>query len=172
MGPTFLQRVDLGARRLMPFGITLTLMLFAMTPTYITGLSHITPMYAFMAVYFWSIYRPDLLGYGTVFFIGILEDLLAGTPVGSSALILLLCQRVVFSQQKFFNSRPFGLIWAAFALLAFGASLLRWVCVGLAGPWGFTPFGTMIAGCLMTIALYPVVAWVMARAQMKLLATQ
>lgn len=169
MGPTFLQRMDLGARWMMPFGITLTLMLFAMTPTYITGLSHITPMYAFMAVYFWSIYRPDLLGYGTVFFIGILEDLLAGTPLGSSALILLVCQRAVFSQQKFFNSRPFGVIWIAFALLALGASVLRWVCVGLAGPSGFTPFPTMVAGCLMTIALYPVVAWVLAKAQIKLL---
>ncbi len=172
MGPTFLQRVDLGARRLMPFGITLILMLFAMTPTYISGLSHITPMYAFMAVYFWSIYRPDLLGYGTVFFIGILEDLLAGTPLGSSALILLVCQRVVFSQQKFFNSRPFGLIWAAFALLALAASIIRWVCVGLAGSSGFTPFGTMMAGALMTIALYPIVAWVMAKAQMNLLTQQ
>jgi rod shape-determining protein MreD len=169
---TILQRVDLGARRMMPFGITLILMLFAMTPTYITGLSHITPMYAFMSVYFWSIYRPDLLGYGTVFSIGLLEDLLAGTPLGSSALILLVCQRVVFSQQKFFNSRPFALIWAAFALLAGGASFIRWVCVGLAGATGFTPFGTMVAAYLMTIALYPVVAWLMAKAQMKLLAQQ
>lgn len=172
MGPTFLQRLDLGARRLMPFGITLILMLFAMTPTYITGLSHITPMYALMAVYFWSIYRPDLLGYGTVFFIGILEDLLAGTPLGSSALILLACQRAVFSQQKFFNSRPFSLIWAAFALLTLGAAFIRWICVGLAGASGFTPFGTVVAGALMTIALYPVVAWVLAKAQMKLLAAQ
>ena len=54
-----------------------------------------------------------------------------------------------------------NLAWGAgiaFALLALGASVLRWVCVGLAGPSGFTPFPTMVAGCLMTIALYPVVA--------------
>jgi len=107
-----------------------------------------------------------------VFFIGILEDLLSGTPLGSSALILLACQRAVFSQQKFFNSRPFGLIWAGFGLLAIGASVLRWVCVGLAGSSGFTPFATMVASCLMTIALYPIVAWIMAKAQMKLLAQQ
>ena len=168
----FIQKVDLGARRMMPFGITLILMLFAMTPTYIAGLSHITPMYALMAVYFWSIYRPDLLGYGTVFAIGLLEDLLAGTPIGSTSLILLVCQRVVFSQQKFFNSWPFALIWVAFALLAGGAALIRWVCVGLAGTSGFTPFGTMVAAYAMTIAIYPIVAWFMAKAQMKLLAQQ
>src|SRR3954467_13480670 len=103
---TILQRVDHVARGLVPFGLTLLLMLFAMTPTYIPGLSHITPMYAFMSVYFWSIYRPDLLGFGTVFAIGILEDLLGGTPLGSGTLILLLCQRVVPQQQKFFQTRP------------------------------------------------------------------
>ena len=137
-----LQRIDIGARRLVPFGMTLVLMLFAMTPTYIPGLSHITPMYGLMAVFFWSIYRPDLLGYGTVFAIGILEDLLTGAPLGSGALILLLCQRTVLSQQKFFNAKPFGIFWLAFALLARRAALaldLR----GPRGASGFTPFGSM-----------------------------
>ena len=170
MPTTVLQQANHVARRLLPFGITLVLMLFALTPTYVSGLSHITPMYAFMAVYFWSIYRPDLLGYGTVFAIGLTEDLLAGTPLGSSALILLICQRVVFGQQKFFNGRPFALVWAAFTLLAAGASLLRWICVGLAGASGFTPLSSLVASYFMTVALYPVVAWFLAKAQMKLLA--
>jgi rod shape-determining protein MreD len=169
MQPGVLKQMDHAARRLVPFGVTLTLMLFAMTPTYVSGMSHITPMYAFMAVYFWSIYRPDLLGYGTVFAIGIMEDLLAGTPLGSSALMLLICQRVVLRQQKFFNSRPFILIWVAFALLTLGAIFLRWLCVGLASASGFTPFSAAIGCYFMTVALYPIVAWLLAKAQMKLL---
>src|SRR4051812_6547521 len=99
--PTALQRMDMLARRMVPFALTLTLMLFALTPAQIPALSHLTPMYALAAVYFWSIYRPDLIGYGTVFGLGILEDLLTGTPLGSSALVLLLCQYVVFQQPKF-----------------------------------------------------------------------
>ena len=67
MQEAVIQRVDITARRLVPFGVTLILMLFAITPTYVPGLSHVTPMYALMAVYFWSIYRPDLLGYGSTF---------------------------------------------------------------------------------------------------------
>ena len=169
MQATVLQRMDTTARRLVPFGVTLILMLFAMTPTYIPGLSHITPMYALMAVYFWSIYRPDLLGYGSTFAIGVLEDLLSGTPLGSGALILLLCQRVVFSQQKFFNNKPFGIIWLAFALVALGASLLRWFCVGLVASSGFTPIGEMLTAYLMTVAVYPIVGWCLAKAHMKLL---
>ena len=170
MQEAVIQRVDITARRLVPFGVTLILMLFAMTPTYVPGLSHDTPMYALMAVYFWSIYRPDLLGYGSTFAIGILEDLLAGTPLGSGALILLLCQWVVLHQQKFFNNKPFGIMWGAFALLAAGGALLRYLCVGLAATSGFTPPGEMFAAYLMTIAMYPVVGWLLAKAHVKLLA--
>ncbi len=170
MQGTLLHRMDGTARRFVPFGVTLILMLFAMTPTYIPGLSHVTPMYALMAVYFWAIYRPDLLGYGATFSIGILEDLLAGTPLGSGALILLLCQRVVFHQQKFFNNKPFGIIWLAFALVAAGAALLRWICVGLVATSGFTPIGQMFTAYLMSVAMYPIIGWFLAKAHMKLLA--
>ena len=172
MQVTVLQRMDLTARRFVPFGVTLTLMLFAMTPTHIPGLSQVTPMFALMAVYFWSIYRPDLLGYGATFGIGVLEDLLSGTPLGSGALILLLCQRVVFHQQKFFNNKPFGIVWLAFGVVAAGAVLLRWICVGLVASSGFTPFGQMSTSYLMTVAMYPVVGWLLAKAHMKLLAQQ
>ena len=170
MQATILQRMDLAARRFVPFGVTLILMLFAMTPTHIPGLSQVTPMFALMAVYFWSIYRPDLLGFGATFGIGVVEDLLSGTPLGSGALILLLCQRVVFHQHKFFNNKPFGLIWLAFALIAAGAFLLRWVCVGLVAPSGFTPPGQMLTSYLMTVAIYPLAGWLLAKAHIKLLA--
>jgi len=167
---TLLQRMDGTARRFVPLGVTLILMLFALTPTYIPGLANITPMYALMAVYFWAIYRPDLLGYGATFSIGVLEDLVAGTPLGSGALVLLLCQRVVFHQQKFFNNKPFGVIWLAFATVAVGAGLLRWLCVGLVAPSGFTPIGQTFTSILMSVAMYPVVGWFLAKAHMKLLA--
>ena len=170
MQATVLERMDLAARRFVPFGVTLVLMLFAMTPTHIPGLSHVTPMYALMAVYFWSIYRPDLLGYGATFGIGVLEDLLSGTPLGSGALVLLVCQRVLFNQQKFFNNKPFGIFWLAFALVAAGAGLIRWICVGLAAPSGFTPVGQMLTSTLITVAIYPLVGWLLAKAHVKLLA--
>src|ERR1700722_1756906 len=103
MQPTVLQRTDLIARRLVPFGMTLVLMLFSLTPTHLPGLAHVTPMYSLAAIYFWSIYRPDLVGYGTSLTIGILDDVLTGAPLGCSALVLLACQQIVLHQQKFFN---------------------------------------------------------------------
>ncbi len=168
--PTFLQRVDMFARRGAPFILTLLLMLFALTPTYIPGMARVTPMYSLAAIYFWSIYRPDLVGYGTSLTIGLLDDMITGAPLGCTALVLLACQQTVLHQQKFFNAKPFGVFWAAFALLAFGAGIVKWFCVGLFAAGGFTHVGDMLASAMMTAALYPAIAWLLARAQLKLLA--
>ena len=166
---TFLHRVDLLARRFVPFGLTLLLMLFALTPTRIPGMGHVTPMYALAAVYFWSIYRPDLIGFGTCLTIGLIDDAVTGAPIGCSSLMLLVCHQVVLHQQKFFNAKPFGIFWIAFALLALGASTLKWLCVGLFAQGGFTSVGDMFASAVLTAALYPFIAWLLAQAQLKLL---
>jgi rod shape-determining protein MreD len=162
--------MDSAARRAVPFALTLFLMLFALTPTYVPGLSDVAPMLTLMCVYFWSIYRPDLLGYGAAFGIGVLEDFLVGTPLGSGALVLLLCQRIVVHQHKFLNSRPFVVTWAAFAVVAMGAALVRWLCVGLVATGGFAPIGGLLAVYLMSVSTYPLVVWLLAKAQMKFLA--
>ena len=163
------QKVEARARNILPFGLTVVVMLFGLTPTYVPGLAQITPMYSLVAIYFWAIYRPDLLGYGIGFAVGVLEDLLTGAPLGVGALTLLLTQWVVFNQQKFFHAKPFAITWFAFALVALGAALLKWFCVGLITASGFTPFGDLMAAYLITVAAYPVIAWLFSKAQTGLL---
>ena len=169
MQPTVLQGFDLAARRALPAALTLLLLLFAVTPTNVPGLAPIMPMLALISVYFWSIYRPDLLGYGAVFGLGLLEDLLTSTPVGSTALVFLITQWIVLRQQKFFNAKPFVVTWFAFVFVAAGAALIRWIAVGLVEDSGFTPPGALLASCLVTIAVYPLVGWLLAKTHVKLM---
>lgn len=163
------RKIDLRARRVLPFGLTMIILLFGLTPTHVPGLAEITPMYALTAVYFWSIYRPDLLGYGSGFAIGILEDLLTGAPLGVGALTLLLTQWIVFNQQKFFHAKPFAVTWFAFVLVALGAAFIKWCCIGLIAENGFTPLSDLLAAYVFTVAVYPVIAWLFAKAQTGLL---
>lgn len=163
------QKLNARARTILPFGLTVIVLLFGVTPTYIPGLAQITPMYTLVAIYFWAIYRPDLLGYGLGFAIGILEDLLTGAPLGVGALTLLLTQWIVFNQHKFFHAKPFAITWFAFGLVAFCAVLLKWVVIGLVTSSGFTPFGDLFASYLITVAVYPVIAWLFSKAQLGLL---
>jgi rod shape-determining protein MreD len=164
------QKLDHLARRCVPMTITVFLLLFSLIPMHLPGVPSLAPMYTLMAVYFWSVYRPDGFGYGAAFAIGIMEDLLVGTPLGSSALALLICQWVVFNQQKFFNNRPFAEVWLAFAVVAIGTGFVRWLCAGLIGAGGFAPFGDTAGSILLTVVVYPVIGWLLARAQIKLMA--
>ncbi|MGE4065070.1 MAG: rod shape-determining protein MreD [Rhodospirillaceae bacterium] len=169
MQPTLLQSVDLSARRALPAALTLLLLLFALTPTNVPGLAPVMPMFALMSVYFWSIYRPDLMGYGAVFGLGLLEDLLTATPIGSTALVFLLTQWIVLRQQKFFNAKPFAVTWFAFVFIAAAAALIRWLAVGFMSGSGFTPAGPIFASYLITVAVYPLIGWLLAKTQAKLM---
>ena len=169
MQPTFVQSLDVSARKTLPAALTLLLLLFTLTPTNVPNLSPIMPMFALMSVYFWAIYRPDLMGYGAAFGFGLLEDLLTATPIGSSALVFLLTQWIVLRQQKFFNVKPFVVTWFAFIFVAAGAALIRWIAVGLIADSGFTPIGPMFASYLITVAVFPLVGWMLAKAHTKLM---
>lgn len=162
---TPLQKLDARARTILPFGLTVIVLLFGLTPTYVPGLAQVTPMYALVAVYFWAVYRPDLLGYGLGFVVGILEDLLTGAPLGVGALTLLMTQWVVFNQQKFFHAKPFVITWISFGIVAFGAAFLKWVCIGIITTSGLTPFGDLFTAYLITVAVYPIIAWLFSKAQ-------
>ena len=86
-----------------------------------------------------------------------------------TALTLLLTQWVVFNQQKFFHAKPFAVTWFAFVIVALGAAFLKWICIGLVEESGFTPFGDLFTAYLITVAVYPVIAWLFSKAQTGLL---
>lgn len=168
MRPTVWQRVDTLVRHQLPVLLTLLLLLISVVPTHVPGLVRIGPMLPLISVYFWAVHRPDLMGYGTVFAIGLLEDVVGGTPLGVGALSLLLVQGLVVSQYKFFYGKAFAVTWWAFILVAGGAVLVKWLCVS--AIYGDVLDGeAALMAYLMTVAFYPPVAWLLARTQMAFL---
>ena len=98
-------KLDNFARSLAPGLITLLLILLSVMPTKIPGWSHIAPALVLMSVYYWAIYRPDLLPLPAVFALGLIQDVLAGTPIGINAFTLLVAYGLVVSQRRFIRAR-------------------------------------------------------------------
>lgn len=46
------------ARHMVPFIVTLMLVLLAATPTHVPGVVRVGPMLSLIGVYYWSVYRP------------------------------------------------------------------------------------------------------------------
>jgi len=155
--PVPLQRLDRNARKLLPAATTFLLGLAIVIPTGIPQWGALAPPLMLAAVYYWSLSRPGLLPPSAAFLLGLFQDLLTGAPLGSGALILVLVQWVLRSQQRFLANRSFLLLWAGYAPVVFGAALVEWL-VYAAYTFSATPIAEGFVRALLGLVLFPVVA--------------
>lgn len=163
-----LPRVNGGAARLVPVLTTIIAVLLTILPLRIPGYSALTPALALMAVYHWTIYRPDLLPAFALFAIGIGEDLLTGGVVGIGPLTLLVTRAVVLRARRHFVGRSFPSVWAGFTMIAGGALLCLWALHCLLELSLLNPRNTVFR-MVLTIAVFPVASFLLGRIQRALI---
>jgi rod shape-determining protein MreD len=163
-------RADNPAARALPVATTLVAVLISIQPVAIPGYAALTPAFTLMAVYHWTIYRPNLLPPAVLFLLGLAQDLLSGAPPGTTSLVLLLARMSLLRHRRHFVDPPFPFVWAGFTLLTGGAMLLLWSLHCLLDR-GFADFrGTVFRGVL-TISLFPVASFMLGRTQRALMGT-
>ena len=158
MTPSLWHRIDLLARQLTPSMLTLILVIISVVPIRILNFSTVVPLLPLMSVYHWAIFRPRLLPAYAVFLIGILQDILTGSPIGVNSLVFLLVYGAVLSQKKFFSGKSFFILWLGFSLIAAGASGLNWLAVSILNV-SVVEFHTAVFQYLLTLCFFPAVAW-------------
>lgn len=168
--PTLGNKLDSLARKLTPCGLTFLLILVSQIPFHLPGMARIAPLLPLIAVFHWAIQRPDLMPASAVFMTGLLVDLLSGAPVGVNALVLLTVYGVVVTQRRFFLGKTFPVSWLGFVLVGAGASLLSWTLV-TAYYVTPMPMDAVAFQYLMSVALYPLPAWLFLRWQQVFLRT-
>ena len=159
-----LQRLDRIARNLIPFGLGMFLVIVGTLPLYIPGYGPVAADFALMAVFYWAIYRPDLLPPSAAFVIGLLQDILVGTPPGMNALVLVLVRAGVVSQGRLFRTKSFLVMWWGFAMVALGAAILQWMLTAALEFSIVRPLPGVFR-CALTVALFPFLGWALARTQ-------
>jgi rod shape-determining protein MreD len=160
----FWQGLDLWARRCLPAVFCLLFVLLSVLPIPIPGYSSIVPMLTLACTFFWAVHHPRLLPPVVVFVIGLVQDILSGAPVGAGAVVLLLTYGVTVSQRRFFHHRSFLQVWSGFMLVALGAAALSWLLAVIVGG-AFAPPQAALFQYLLTLAVYPLVTWVLHGAQ-------
>ena len=158
------RRLDRSARLLAPFLISAALVMLAALPVKIPGYGQIAFNVGLMTVFYWAIYRPDLMPAVAAFCLGLWQDILVGSPVGLYALILLLANWAIVSQRTFFQGKSFGVIWFCFALVTLAAAILAWLVVSVLNTSVIDPMPGLFQA-LLTIGVFPFTAWLLARAQ-------
>ena len=159
-----LPRVNNGAARLLPAATTLLAAVICVLPLQIPGYAALTPIFTLMAAYHWTIYRPDLLPPWALFGIGLVEDLLAGSPIGVNALLLLMTRVAVLGYRRYFVNRNFPFVWTGFTLLTVIAMLALWglQCVL---DLSLLDFRNSVIRAALTVAIFPLASFMLGRAQ-------
>lgn len=168
MKQTFWQRLDLVARQMTPLLATLLFVMLGLVPTRLPHFAPVMPWIALIAVFYWTVYRAELMPPLAVFGVGVFHDLAAGTHIGVSAVLLLLTQVAVMPQRRFFVSRSFMLTWLGFSVIAAGAIMLMWGLNALLEA-SILSLRPAVFQFLTTVAAYPPLAWLFGRMQRWLL---
>jgi rod shape-determining protein MreD len=153
---------------LLPVATTVLAMLLSIQPIQIPGYAAVTPAFALMAAYHWTIYRPDLLPAAVIFAIGTIQDLLSGGMIGVTALVLLLARTIVLGQRRHFVDRPFPFVWAGFMLLTAGAMLFLWVLHSLLAAQ-LLDLRAAVFRAVLTVSFFPAASFLLGRSQRALL---
>ncbi|MCZ6846638.1 MAG: rod shape-determining protein MreD, partial [Alphaproteobacteria bacterium] len=116
---------------LVPVVTTFLFVLIGQLPLPVPLLSDVAPAFALISLYYWIVFRPDLMPYAAVFGLGIVQDAVAGAPFGLYALVYLLVQALVLNQRRFIAGKPFWVFWSGFAMVAPVAALATWMLASL-----------------------------------------
>lgn len=153
--------------RAMPFFLAIFFVLINALPLGIPEFSRVIPFLSIILVYYWSIYRPDLFSAWMALIVGLLQDFLGGGPVGLMALILLGVQGICLSQRRIVLSGGFLTGWGAFGIICSAAAAAIWIISSLYYVNVFSVI-PVLAQCFLTVALYPLVAWILGRAERRI----
>ena len=107
----------------------------------------------YILVYFWILRRPEVLGYGFIFFSGIITDVMFGLPLGVTARTLLIIAAVA-TYVRVVTVRV-GLIsdWLGFIPALILASLIYFISLYFSG---YTiDYLYLIMNSLFTFTFYP-----------------
>lgn len=158
----FTQRTDQWSRRFVPLGWALTLLLLSFLPLPLEDIGPIRPNLLLIPVFYWAIYRPDLFGLGSAFFLGLVCDLMGGTALGVTSLSFVIAFISTGGQRRFFHGKSFAVSWWGFSIVAAGALSIQWFFSSLLHS-SLLPLSPVFFSYLVLLAFYPIIGWVCAR---------
>ena len=117
MNDEWSENLTLYFQRLLPLLFSLLLLFVSYIPLDLPISNNIRPAVGMICTYFWLLHRPDVFNLLSVYLLGLTEDVISSAPFGSNIFALLVLYVLVTNLSRFFNAKPFVIIWYGFALL-------------------------------------------------------
>jgi len=147
--------IDSAVRRSFPIATTIIASLAGLIAVPAPEYNYVAPAFTLIAVYCWSIWRPDLMPLLGVFLIGLFEDLIRGLPLGVKALMLLSTAAFIQSQRSFVFGKSLNLFWSVFGLIVLVWMAIEWLAMSILLGHLLDPTAAFFR-YLLTVGLLPV----------------
>ena len=96
-----------GLKVVLPSLSILVLMIIMVLPYKSSLISDIMPFLTLIGVYYWSVFKPRMLPVVVVFILGVLQDILLGSPIGLMPLLLIVVQPYICGSSYFMKMMDF-----------------------------------------------------------------
>jgi rod shape-determining protein MreD len=130
------------------------------------GVPEWQPLFIVAAFFFWELTTPFSLTALGCFLLGLLQDILAGSTLGSSAIILLLASVILQRHSMIFWRQPFLVHWCGLIALLLFFQATQWLLQG--GLLGSVDAIALLMQTGLTILLFPAVYRVLLAAAVRL----
>ncbi|MAI62535.1 MAG: rod shape-determining protein MreD [Micavibrio sp. TMED27] len=153
---TFTERLEIIARMSVPYSFMLLLLLLdVMAAPHPLNFLVAAP-FIFMAIHYWSIYRPSMMPAFLVFIVGLFLDFLGGTPLGLHALLYLLASTLLKYQRRFLINQSFMISWLGFVVVISTVSFLQWILMS-AFYLAILPLDSLMQPILLGVLFFPLI---------------
>ncbi len=143
-------------KQMIPFFLTALLVIINFMFIHISWLRFFKPNLALCCLYFWVLYRPDLLGISAVIILGFMTDVLSGEPLGMNICVLTFSYILTSFIRQHINTQTFLNSWIYFLLISFCVYLFKWMLFSFYYKSFLSVFYTFIS-YFSTVLLYPLI---------------
>lgn len=144
--------------------LTVLLSIFLSSAPYkIENSSLLMPSIVLAVIYYWSLYRPDLLPYVSLLLLGLLQDIIEVSNLGLNAVMFIFFRLLIRSQRRYLINKAFIMVWAGFIF-----------CLGIILTLPFIlniynySIAILISQWLVSIFVYVPIHWLLSRLRFKL----
>jgi rod shape-determining protein MreD len=158
------QKLESWFKSKLPFGLIIVLIILSHVPFKLGYSLDIRPFFAMGCVFYWALFRPDVLGYGSSFFAGVVEDLMGGAPFGVNSLAYLIIYAITVDQRRYLINRSFQVTWAGFSLISLVSMLIQFLFTSLIYA-KLAPFSIAFINYLVLVCSYPIISFLCTKLQ-------
>lgn len=145
----------------LPLVSSMVFLLLTFAPLNIVVFNNVRPDLGLVCIYFWLLHRPDLFGLVSIVVLGLLASTISSALPGISLLAYLTMYVLVYSTQRFFNAKPFVVVWYGFMALALATLLIKWLVASVYYS-RFLPVSILMFSYFIAVAVYPLISVILA----------